>query len=153
MAAKIKIACVGKLKEPWLSQACNQYLKRLTHYTDAQVLEVRDRPDDDPRAIQTEGEQLLRHIDRQDYVIALAVEGQPLSSPALASLLQNKFDQGRTVTLLIGGSNGLAPELLARADKKLSFSAFTFPHGLMRVILLEQLYRACTINANHPYHK
>lgn len=153
MAAKIKILCVGKLKEKWQSQACEEYAKRICRYAQIEIVQVKDRPDEDPSAMAQEGEALLRQISPQDFVVALAIGGKSMDSPALADFLSAQWDLGQSLAFVIGGSNGLDPTVLQRANRLLSFSDFTFPHGLMRVILLEQLYRACTIHANHPYHK
>ena len=101
----------------------------------------------------SEGVAILKRIKSDDLVIALMIEGNQMDSPALARMLQSCYDTGRRVVFVIGGSLGLAQEVTARADKRLSFSPLTFPHQLARVMLLEQIYRACKIEAGERYHK
>ena len=106
------------------------------------------------RIKETEGERILAKISDRSYVVALAIEGDMLSSEQLAERVQELMLRGRSdISFIIGGSLGLSPAVLKRADRKLSFSRMTFPHQLMRVILLEQVYRAFKINAHEPYHK
>ena len=121
----------------------------------ARILEqVDDAPDSlGRRAVEREGEALLRRIRPGDHVVALCVEARAPDSPGLAALVDGWERRGARTVLVIGGSNGLSEAVLARADERLSFSNLTFPHGLMRVILLEQLYRAERIRAGEPYHK
>lgn len=147
------ILCVGKLRETWQAEGVREYLKRLSRYGKYAVEQVEDVPDNLPRAMQKEGESLLKRIRPEDYVIALCIRAEAPDSPGLAEHMRRWAQTGRRVMLLIGGSNGLAPEVLARADEKISFSNLTFPHGLMRVILLEQIYRGEKILAGEKYHK
>ena len=147
------ILCVGKLRETWQAEGVREYLKRLSRYGKYAVEQVEDVPDNLPRAMQKEGESLLKRIRPEDYVIALCIRAAAPDSPGLAEHMRRWAQTGRRVVLLIGGSNGLAPEVLARADEKISFSNLTFPHGLMRVILLEQIYRGEKILAGERYHK
>jgi len=158
---KITILCVGRLKERFYTDAAAEYSKRLRLYADIQVNEVADEkaPErlSDAEATQVkakEGEKLLRLIPHGAYVIALAIDGTRLTSEAFSARLEKCMTEGAShIVFIIGGSLGLAPEVLARADRKLSFSDMTFPHQLMRVILLEQVYRAFRIMKNEPYHK
>lgn len=147
------VLCVGKLRETWQAEGVREYLKRLSRYGKYAVEQVEDVPDNLPRAMQKEGESLLKRIRPEDYVIALCIRAEAPDSPGLAEHMRRWAQTGRRVVLLIGGSNGLAPEVLARADEKISFSNLTFPHGLMRVILLEQIYRGEKILAGERYHK
>ena len=147
------VLCVGKLRETWQAEGVREYLKRLSRYGKYAVEQVEDVPDNLPRAMQKEGESLLKRIRPEDYVIALCIRAEAPDSPGLAEHMRRWAQTGRKVVFLIGGSNGLAPEVLARADEKISFSNLTFPHGLMRVILLEQIYRGEKILAGEKYHK
>ncbi len=159
---KIRIICVGKLKEAFYRDACAEYRKRLTRYAEVEIAEVADeKTPDDPsgnerrRILDIEGERILKHIRPQDHCIALAIDGKRRTSEAFAKELGDAMTGGisSAVAFVIGGSLGLGEKVLARADRKLSFSDFTFPHQLMRVILLEQVYRAFRILKNEPYHK
>ena len=142
------ILCVGRLKEPWQRAGVEEYLKRLSRYGKYAVEQVDDAPDSlGRRAVEREGEALLRRIRPGDHVVALCVEARAPDSPGLAALVDGWERRGARTVLVIGGSNGLSEAVLARADERLSFSNLTFPHGLMRVILLEQLYRAERIRA------
>ena len=154
------ILCVGKLKERWQQQGCEEYLKRLSRYGKYEIVAVDDeREPDRPSEAQLrqikdkEGQALLKHIRPTDRVVCLCIQAQAPDSVALSKKLTAWSGDGRRNVFVIGGSNGLADAVLARADAKLSFSNLTFPHGLMRVILLEQLYRAERIRTGEPYHK
>ena len=154
------ILCVGRLKEKWQQEGCAEYLKRLSRYGRYEVLAVDDeREPDRPSAAQIarikdrEGAALLKHIRPTDRVIALCIRAAAPDSVALSEKLAGWSGDGRRNVFVIGGSNGLSDAVLALADEKLSFSRLTFPHGLMRVILLEQLYRAERIRTGEPYHK
>ena len=154
------ILCVGRLKERWQREGCAEYLKRLSRYGKYEITEVDDLPAPDRASeaqirqiIDREGQSLLRQIKSNDRVIALCVKAPAPDSVALSQTLQAFSGDGRRCVFVIGGSNGLSPAVLARADHRLSFSNLTFPHGLMRVILLEQLYRAERIRTGEPYHK
>ena len=148
------ILCVGRLKEPWQRAGVEEYLKRLSRYGKYAIEQVDDAPDSlGARALEKEGEAILKRLRPGDHVVALCVEAEAPDSPGLAKCLRRWAALGSRTVLVIGGSNGLSAAVLARADEKLSFSRLTFPHGLMRVILLEQLYRAERILAGEPYHK
>ena len=156
----VTILCVGKLKEPWQRQGCEEYLKRLSRYGKYEIVQVEDvrdpeRPSDAliRQGMEKEGEALLRQIRPTDRVVALCVQAAAPDSPGLARKLSDWMADGRRLVLVIGGSNGLSDAVLARTDARLSFSNLTFPHGLMRVVLLEQLYRAERILAGERYHK
>lgn len=153
------LLCVGRLKEKYWRDACEEYLKRLTRYGQVEVIEVSDAPEPahpspgaNAQVLQTEGERILAKIRPDDVVIALAVEGRTYTSEGFAQHVERIMQRGRLV-FVIGGSLGLSPAVYARADERISFSTLTFPHQMMRVVFLEQLYRACRISAGEPYHK
>lgn len=154
------ILAVGKLKERWQGDGCAEYLKRLSRYGKyelAAVDDVRepDRPSDalNRQVMDREGASLLKLIKPDDYVVCLCIDGDAPDSLALAKLTAGWVQMGRRVAFVVGGSLGLSESVRARADFRLSFSNMTFPHGLIRVVLLEQLYRAERINAGERYHK
>ena len=154
------ILCVGKLKEKWQQGGCEEYLKRLTRYGKYEVVAVDDvREPDKPsealnrQVMDKEAAALLKHIRPEDFVVCLCIQAAAPDYVALAKLTRSWAAAGRRVVFVIGGSLGLAKSVTDRADYRLSFSNMTFPHGLMRVILLEQLYRAERINAGERYHK
>jgi len=158
---QVEILCVGKLKEKYLKDACDEYAKRLSRFCNLTVTEFKDEAVGEQasdaqilQAIEREGERILSKISERDYVISLCVEGKPLSSEAFAKELKTVFQKGiARLVFVIGGSCGLSEQVKKRSNLRLSFSAMTFPHQLMRVILLEQLYRTYKINANESYHK
>ena len=158
---KITVLCVGKIKESYLREAVAEYQKRLSRYTELQIVEVADEktPDGASEAterkiLQTEGERLLHAFRKDAYTIALAIDGKSLSSVQLSEKIDELTVGGVShLQFVISGSLGLAPEVLAACEYRLSFSAMTFPHQLMRVILLEQIYRAFRIRTGEPYHK
>jgi 23S rRNA (pseudouridine1915-N3)-methyltransferase len=157
---KITIACVGKIKEKYFTDAIAEYSKRLGRYVTLDIAEVADEkaPENlsNAQMIQVknaEGKRLLNVI-KDSYVVALAIDGKKLSSEKFAEKIDNCMVQGVShITFVIGGSLGLSDEVLQKADYKLSFSDMTFPHQLMRVVLLEQIYRVQRILKNEPYHK
>ena len=139
---RVSVICQGRLKEPYYIAACAEYLKRLGAYCKAEVTELPEDGD------------VAARIPKGAYVIALCIEGEKLSSPALAKKLEKLAGQGESrLCFLIGGSDGLPESVKAAADYQLSMSDMTFPHHLARVMLLEQLYRAFTITAGTKYHK
>lgn len=158
---KIDIICVGGIKESFFREAISEFVKRLRRYCDLQILEVRDEktPDkasdlENENIKSREAERILEKIHSPSYVIALAIEGEKADSLRFAKLLEDAEIHGRgQITLIIGGSLGLSKKVLQRADCLLSFSDMTFPHQLMRLILLEQVYRSFRIRRNEPYHK
>ena len=159
----MKITCitVGKIKETYYTDAVKEYSKRLSRYCKLEIIELPDEktPDGASQAQETaiknrDGERILKAIREDAYVIALAIEGQAPDSVGLSQKLERLGIGGTShVTFVIGGSLGLSSLVLKRADEKLSFSRMTFPHQLMRVILLEQLYRSFRIMKGEPYHK
>lgn len=154
---RLTVIAVGRLKERYWKDASDEYLKRLRPYADMRVVEV---PDRDPakggeaRAVADEGTDVLAALRPGDHVIALEIGGEQLDSVAFSKHLSALALDGRSsVAFLVGGSHGLAPEVLARADERLSFGPMTLPHNLARVVLLEQVYRAFRIARGEPYHK
>ena len=144
----IRIIASGKLKEKYWTDAVREYSKRLGAYCSLEIIELKDT---EPVA---EGERILSRIRKDDYVITLEIKGKGLSSEQLASKIEQLGINGRSnLSFVIGGSEGLSPEVSDRADFELSFSAMTFPHQMMRVILLEQIYRSFKIIRNETYHK
>lgn len=158
---KITLLTVGKIKESYLREAIAEYTKRIGKYGRIDVVEVQDEktPDGASAAIEQqikeiEGKRLLSKIPEGSYVITLEILGKMLDSVELSDKLAKLTVQGVShVCFIIGGSLGLSPEVLRRSDFGLSFSKMTFPHQLMRVILLEQIYRAYRIQNHEPYHK
>lgn len=158
---QISMVTVGKLKEKYLIQGIDEYMKRLAPYAKVQIIEVPDEkaPENLSKAEMEqvknkEGERILSYIKQEQYVIALAINGQMLSSEQLAAKLDSLALYGNSnIVFIIGGSLGLSQGVFSRADMLVSFSKMTFPHQLMRLILLEQVYRAFKINRGEPYHK
>lgn len=158
---QVKIICVGRLKEPFFAQACQEYTKRLRRFVKLVIIEVNDEKAPEHYSAQQiqqvnekEGQRILKHVVPDDYVIALCIDGKSYDSEGWAHHIDSLLLQGKSrLCFLIGGSNGLHDSVIARADERLSFSSFTFCHQLMRVILFEQLYRAMKIRVNEPYHK
>jgi 23S rRNA (pseudouridine1915-N3)-methyltransferase len=154
---KIRLIAVGTKMPGWVEQGVNEYQKRLPPELKLDVKEIplgkRGKGADINRAITREGELMLDAVGQGDTVVALDVLGKPWSTEQLAEQLQGWQFAGNNVSLLVGGPDGLAPACLARADRKWSLSALTMPHPLVRILLAEQLYRAWTINNNHPYHR
>lgn len=158
---KITIISVGKVKESYFRGAIEEYSKRLSKYCKLEILEVSDEktPDGAGEILENkikekEAERILKHVREDAYVIALAIEGKELDSKQLAEKIDSLGISGKShMQFIIGGSLGLHSTVLSRADYKLSFSKMTFPHQLMRVILLEQIYRSYRIISGEPYHK
>ena len=157
----IDIVCVGKVKERYLRDAIDEYRKRLSRFAKVDVIEVADEKTPEhasdtlnAQIKEKEGERILKHLRDGAFVVALAIEGDQLTSEQLAARIAQWGLHGVShLQFVIGGSRGLDPRVLRRANMPLSFSKMTFPHQLMRVILLEQIYRAFKINAHEPYHK
>lgn len=158
---KITLLVVGKIKEKYFTGAIEEYVKRLSRYCKLEIIEVADEktPDHASEATETiirkkEAERLLKYIPEQAYVVALAIEGKMLDSVELSQKIEQLGISGQShIIFIIGGSIGLDLDILSRANYLLSFSKMTFPHQLMRVILLEQIYRAYRIINHEPYHK
>ncbi|USK92187.1 23S rRNA (pseudouridine(1915)-N(3))-methyltransferase RlmH [Rossellomorea marisflavi] len=157
----ITIITVGKLKEKYLKQGIAEYTKRLGAYAKIDIVELTDEKapevlsDSEMQQVKNkEGERILSKISPDHHVIALAIQGKMKSSEELADTLDKLATYGKSkVAFIIGGSLGLSDDVLKRADEKLSFSKMTFPHQLMRLVLVEQVYRAFRINRGEPYHK
>ncbi len=157
----ITIISVGKIKEKYLKNAIKEYDKRLSRYCKLAHIEISDeKAPENLSEIEMEniknkeGEGILKHIKDGTYVIALDIQGEMLSSEKFAEKLDKLALQGKsTIVFIIGGSLGLSEEVIKKAHMKLSFSPMTFPHQLMKVILLEQIYRGFRINRGEPYHK
>ncbi len=158
---KISIICVGKLKEKYWNLAIDEYSKRLSKYIKLEIIEVTDEKAPETMSLaeeeivkKKEGERILKNIKDDAYCVALAIDGKNFSSEELADFIEKTTLRGVShIVFIIGGSLGLSKEVMNRANYYLSFSKMTFPHQMMRVILLEQIYRAIKINRNEPYHK
>lgn len=158
---KITLICVGKIKEKFYRDAVEEYVKRLSRYCKTNIIEVEDEECPEGASAATEdavrkkeGERILKKIPPSAYVYALAIQGKKIDSVGFSEELNRQFISGKSeICFIIGGSIGLSDEVLKQADSLLSFSDFTFPHQLMRVILSEQIYRAFRIMNHEPYHK
>lgn len=157
----ISVICVGKLKERYWTEAISEYSKRLKNYCNLEVIELKESrlpdkagPSEEQAVKESEGEEILKRIRDGMYVVSLEVKGKMLSSEKLAAKIEKLAIDGVShITFIIGGSLGLSEAVSRRADFKLSFSEMTFPHQMMRVILLEQVYRSFKIMRNETYHK
>ena len=157
----IKIIAIGKLKEKYWQEAVKEYSKRLGAYCSLEIIELRESllranasAADEEAVKRAEGEEILNRIRKTDYVITLEIKGKSLTSEALSEKIEQLGIDGHSdIAFVIGGSLGLSPQVSQRADFKLSFSAMTFPHQMMRVILLEQIYRSFKIMRHEAYHK
>lgn len=156
----LTLIAVGNVKEVYLRDGIAEYRKRLSAFANCEIKEIKEEKiaDEDDQtavaaALRAEGERISAAIPKDAFTIALCVEGKSVDSPALASLLAKGIDRCGKVCLLIGSSHGLSPEVKAAADFRLSFSPLTFPHQLMRLVLMESLYRSFTIIAGKKYHK
>ena len=157
----IKIIAIGKLKEKYWQEAVKEYSKRLGAYCSLEIIELRESllranasAADEEAVKRAEGEEILNRIRKTDYVITLEIKGKSLTSEALSEKIEQLGIDGHSdIAFVIGGSLGLSPQVSKRADFKLSFSAMTFPHQMMRVILLEQIYRSFKIMRHEAYHK
>lgn len=158
---QIQILAVGKIKEKYLSAGIDEYLKRLSAYARIEIREVKDEKSADNASaaeeailLEKEAARLEPLLKENTYLIALDLNGRSLSSAQVAAHLDQLATAGKShLTFMVGGSLGLAPRLLSKADLRLSFSPMTFPHQLFRLMLLEQIYRAFKINRGEPYHK
>lgn len=144
----IKLICMGKIKEDYLNKLIEDYKKRISRYHKIEIIELNDSND-----LQKESVDILKHINNQEYVIALDIDGENLDSVSLANKIDSTFLNYGTITFIIGSSFGLHEDVKRRANYRLSFSKLTFPHGLFRGILLEQIYRSFKILNNETYHK
>ena len=144
----IEIICFGKIKEQYLKELIDDYQKRISKYIKFQIKEL---PDNDN--VKIEEELLIKHVDNKSYKILLDIDGNRMDSIELSKLIDKSFISYPKITFIIGGSNGVTEKVKSIADYRLSFSDMTFPHGLFRGILLEQIYRSLKINNNESYHK
>lgn len=144
----IKIICLGKLKETYLIELVNDYQRRISRFHKINLIELKDEDN-----LAKEENQILKHIEEKDFVITLEIEGKPLTSEEFATFIENTFIAHSTITFVIGSSLGLSEKVKNRSNYALSFSKLTYPHGLFRGILLEQIYRAFKINNHESYHK
>ena len=157
----VRILCVGKIKEKFYRDAILEYSKRLSKYCSLEIVEVNDEKTSENSTENEiyiikdkEGERILKHIKDRDYAIALAIQGKQQDSVAFSKYIENLGITGNSsICFIIGGSLGLSDAVMKRCNDSISFSKMTFPHQLMRVILLEQIYRAMRIMNNEPYHK
>ena len=156
----IKIICIGKIKEQYLKSAIDEYSKRLSRYCKLNILELPDEkiPDklNDNLSIEIKTKEcnnIINHLKKDSYVIALDLTGNELSSEEFSKTIENISMENSWITFIIGGSLGLTKELLNKCNKKICFSKMTFPHQLIRVFLLEQIFRAFKISNNETYHR
>lgn len=154
---KLRLLAAGTRLPQWVNDAYSHYAKRIGADLKCELLEIpvaaRGPNADIARAVAREGEAMLRAVRPGDFVVALDVGGRTMSTEELAQWLRTRMQEGRDLCFLIGGPDGLAPACREKADLRLSFSALTFPHGLVRVLLAEQLYRALSFIRGHPYHR
>ena len=143
----INIICIGKIKEKYLNDMINDYSKRISKYHKINIIEIKDD------TIDNETDKILKTIKPNDYIISLTIEGTKMDSISFANKINDIFNHYGTIDFIIGESNGLKDEIKNISNMCLSFSDFTFPHGLFRSVLLEQIYRSFKINNNETYHK
>lgn len=144
----IKILCVGKIKESYLTDLINDYKKRISKYHKIEIIELKDNDN-----YQKEIDSIIKNINRKDYNIGLDLKGKEITSEAFATKIDKILMINSNITFIIGGSLGLSDSVRELCNELISFSKFTFPHGLFRGILLEQIYRSFKINNNEAYHK
>lgn len=150
----MKIICVGKIKEDFYKKAIQEYLKRLAKYTKLEVIEVEEFTQRNKlENLEKEKEQILKRVNKKDFVITLDINGEELSSVSFSKKIEEILIKNSNVVFIVGSSDGLDEEIKKRSDYSLSFSKMTFPHQLFRVILLEQIYRSFKIINNEEYHK
>lgn len=150
----IKLITIGSIKESYLREAIDEYKKRLSKYTNVEIIEIKDEGLTEVEKIKRlEAEKIEKAINDKDYIITLEIEGKEYTSVEFAEELRKIEIENSNITFIIGGSYGLADSIKQKAKMHLSFSKMTFPHQLFRVILLEQIYRAYKINHNESYHK
>lgn len=150
----IKIICLGKVKEKYLQDGIDEYVKRISKYTQIKIIELEDEGiKDDKVALKKEKEKILKYLNTKDYIIVLDISGKEMTSLEFADKIDKTLIISSDITFIIGGSYGLDEEIKSLSNYRLSFSKMTFPHQLFRLILLEQIYRAYKINHNEEYHK
>jgi len=153
---KITIIAVGKIKESWLKAGIAEYSKRISRFCDLEIFEIADSPEyiTVDKAISAEGEKILNKIKENDFVIALDLDGEQMSSEKFSEKMIRWIEEGQSkIVFTIAGSNGYMPDLLKRANTRISLSELTFPHQMTRLIFLEQIFRAFKIQKNEKYHK
>lgn len=148
----ITIIAVGKVKEKYIKDGINDYIKRLSKYTKIELIEV-DDSSIDSKSLKVESDNILKRINIKSYIITLEIDGEQLTSAELSNIINKNIDKYTNITFIIGGSNGLDDSIKQLSNYKLSFSKLTFPHQLFRLILLEQIYRSFKILNNESYHK
>ena len=150
----IKIICLGKVKEKYLQDGIDEYIKRISKYTQVKIIELEDEGiKDDKVALKKEKEKILKYLNTKDYIIVLDISGKEMTSLEFADKIDKTLIINSDITFIIGGSYGLDEEIKSLSNYRLSFSKMTFPHQLFRLILLEQIYKAYKINHNEEYHK
>ena len=150
----IKLITVGSIKEKYLKDAIDEYRKRLSKYTNLEIIEIKDEGlVEEEKAKKLEAEKIEKYLNNKEYIISLEIEGKELTSPELAEKIRTIQIENSNITFIIGGSYGLAESIKEKANFHLSFSKLTFPHQLFRVLLLEQIYRSFKIMNNENYHK
>ncbi len=150
----IKIICLGKIKEDYLNDAINEYKKRLSKYTNLEIIELEDIDNKSKEVVLSkEKEEILKYLNKKDYIITLDIDGKELDSVEFAQKIDNIYLINSNITFIIGSSYGISEDIKELSNYRLSFSKMTFPHKLFRVLLLEQIYRAYKINNNEEYHK
>jgi 23S rRNA (pseudouridine1915-N3)-methyltransferase len=153
---RVRVIAIGSRMPGWVREAIDDYLKRFAASLRVSIVEIEAgirTGSGSKRAVEVEGERLLAAVRRDEYVVALDERGNEMTTKQLASWLDGHMREGRDLALLIGGPDGFAPGVLARANYRWALSKLTFPHALVRVVLAEQLYRAHTVLTNHPYHR
>lgn len=154
---RVRIIAVGNKMPSWVSQGCEEYLRRFPADFSVSFTEIapgkRGKNADIQRILNKEGEQMLAAVGKGNRIVSLEVNGKSWTTPMLANQLEQWQMDGRDVSLLIGGPEGLAPECVTAAEQRWSLSALTLPHPMVRIIVAESLYRAWSVNQNHPYHR
>lgn len=150
----IKIIAVGSVKENYLREAIQEYMKRLSKYTNIEIIEVKDEGLlEKDKAMEQEADKIKKHLSSKDYIITMEIEGKEMTSPELANKINDLLIENSNLVFIIGGSYGLSNSIKSLAKLHLSFSKMTFPHQLFRLLLLEQIYRSYKILNNESYHK
>lgn len=151
----VRLIVVGKIKEKYLTDACSEYIKRIKPFVNLEIIEIKElNNSESDKNLSEEGKNILKCIGSNDFVVTLEIEGKMLTSVELSDYISKHYTyNNKVMTFIIGSSDGLSEEVKKRSDYKLSFSKMTFPHQLMRVIFLEQLYRAFSIINHSKYHK
>ncbi len=144
----IKIICLGKIKEKYLNDLVNDYKNRIAKYHKIEIIELKDTNN-----LEEERDNIFKHISNQDYIISLDIDGKEYDSVSLSKIIDNAFMTNGTISFIIGSSYGLHEDIKTKSNLRLSFSKMTFPHGMFRGILLEQIYRSFKILNNETYHK